>query len=104
PPRVLTGLESLIQSYFAPLKGKRVGLVTNPTGITHDFRTNIEVFAGARQVKLVALFGPEHGVRGDALAGASVESARDPATGLPAYSLYGKTKKPTAAMLKGIDA
>jgi len=103
-PRVITGLEALIQADFAPLKGKRVGLITNPTGITHDFRSSIDVLFNSRNIKLVALFGPEHGVRGDTPAGATVENAMDRATGLPAFSLYGKTRKPTAAMLKGVDA
>src|SRR5258706_2591309 len=76
-PRVTTGLEALIQIDFAPLKGKRVGLITNPTGITHDFRSSIDVLFNARNLKLVALFGPEHGVRGDTPAGATVENAKD---------------------------
>src|SRR6266567_7920889 len=81
-PRVTTGLEALIQADFAPLNGKRVGLNTNPTGITHDFRSSIDVLFNARNMKLVGLFGPEHGVRGDTPAGATVENAKDPATGL----------------------
>jgi uncharacterized protein YbbC (DUF1343 family) len=103
-PAVTTGLESLIALDFAPLKGKRIGLVTNPTGITSGMRTAIDVLSRAPDVKLVALFGPEHGVRGDAAAGAAVANARDAATGLPVYSLYGKTTRPTAGMLRGIDA
>src|SRR5258708_7147936 len=103
-PRVTTGLEVLIQANFAPLKGKRIGLITNPTGTTHDFRSTIDVLYGTQDIKLVALFGPEHGVRGDTPAGANVENAKDPVTGLLEYSLYGKTRKPTSAMPKGIDA
>ncbi len=98
---VKTGLESLIAQGFAPLKGKRVGLITNPTGITRDYRANVDILAKA--VNLVALFGPEHGVRGDAGAGDSVGNAKDPATGLPVYSLYGKTNKPTAEMTRNLD-
>ncbi len=103
-PSVTTGLESLIRQNFSPLKGLRIGLVTNPTGVASDLRSTIDVLAHVPGVKLVALFGPEHGVRGDAAAGESVANARDSATGLPVYSLYGRTKRPTASMLSGIDA
>ncbi len=104
PSRVKTGLEVLVAQNFAPLKGKTVGLVTNPTGILPDLSSTIEVLARAPGVRLRALFGPEHGVRGNAEAGASVASSKDPQTGLPVYSLYGKTKIPTRAMLSGLDA
>ena len=100
---VVTGLENLARQDFAPLRGKRVGLITNPTGVDSHLRADIDLFFHARGVKLAALFGPEHGVRGDADAGASVGNARDAETGLPVYSLYGKTRKPTAAMLRGVD-
>lgn len=103
-PTVTTGLQSLIDLGFTPLRGLRVGLVTNPTGVTADLRSTIDVLAHAPGVRLVALFGPEHGVRGDAAAGESVANGRDAATGLPVYSLYGKTKRPTREMLRGIDA
>lgn len=103
-PVVRTGLEVLQQQEFAPLRGKRIGLITNPTGVAPDLRTTIDSLAHAPGVQLVALYGPEHGVRGDAGAGASVESGKDPETGLPAYSLYGKTRKPTPAMLRGVEA
>lgn len=88
---------------FAPLQGKRIGLVTNPTGISSDYRANIDLLANSKAIKLVALFAPEHGVRGDALAGEEVGNARDAVTGLPVYTLYGKTRKPTPAMLKNIE-
>ncbi len=101
---VLTGLENLMRHDFAPLRGKRVGLITNPTGVDSHLRTTIDILAHAGGVKLVALYGPEHGVRGDAGAGASVGNARDAETGLPVYSLYGKTRKPTPEMLRGVDA
>ncbi|MBV9468570.1 MAG: DUF1343 domain-containing protein [Abitibacteriaceae bacterium] len=100
---VLTGLDVLVQSNFAPLLGRHIGLVTNQTGITHDSRSAIDVFAHAPGLKLVALFGPEHGVRGTAAAGQNVKNGRDAKTGLPIYSLYGGTRKPTTAMLRGID-
>ncbi len=97
------GIEVLAASDFSILKGKRVGLVTNPTGITSSFESTVDVLARSSQFTLVALFGPEHGVRGDVTAGAKIDNFTDPATGLPVYSLYGKTRKPTPEMLKGID-
>lgn len=102
-PQVKTGIEVLASSNFAILEGKRVGLVTNPTGITSNFVSTVDVLAKAPNVKLVALFGPEHGVRGDVTAGGKIDTFTDSATGLPVYSLYGKTRKPTPEMLKGID-
>ena len=103
-PPVLTGLEVLMKDNFAALQGKRIGLITNPTGVTAELHTDIDVLAHAPRVKLVALYGPEHGVRGDAAAGAAVGSSRDAETGLPVYSLYGRTRKPTREMLRGVDA
>ncbi len=102
-PVIRTGLDVLIENNFSILKGKRVGLITNPTGVTAGLASAVDVFAQSNQVKLVALFGPEHGVRGDAAAGSRVDSYVDSATGLPVYSLFGKTTKPTAEMLKGVD-
>jgi uncharacterized protein YbbC (DUF1343 family) len=101
--QVKTGIEMLIASEFKVLQGKRVGLVTNPTGITGSYESTVDVLARSPKVKLVALFGPEHGVRGDVTAGAKIDTFVDSATGLPVYSLYGKTRKPTPEMLKGID-
>jgi len=100
---VETGLEQLEKSDFAILKGKRVGLVTNPTGVDRYLRSTVDILFNAPDVKLVALYGPEHGVRGEFTAGQSVQGEIDPVTGLPVYSLYGKTRKPTGEMLKGID-
>ena len=100
---VHTGIDVLVDGDFAALAGKRVGLITNPTGVTRDLRSTIDVLKGSRKFKLVALFGPEHGVRGNVHAGDKIDDSKDPATGLPVYSLYGKTKKPTPEMLKGID-
>ncbi len=101
---VKTGLEVLVESGFAPLKGKRVGLVTNPSGVDRNLVSTIDILANAPGVNLVALYGPEHGVRGSEHAGDKVSSEpRDPATGLPVFSLYGATRKPTPEMLKGID-
>ncbi len=103
PAGVQLGIDRLAADGFSILAGKRVGLVTNPTGLTGDMRPTIDVLATAPNVRLVALFGPEHGVRGDIAAGAKVEDARDPRTGLPVFSLYGKTRKPTPEMLAGVD-
>ncbi|MDD2425906.1 MAG: DUF1343 domain-containing protein [Bacteroidales bacterium] len=100
---VKTGLEVLKESRFEILKGKRVGLITNPTGVDNNMKSTIDILFEAPEVNLVALFGPEHGVRGDAHAGDAVESVKDSRTGLPVYSLYGKTRKATPEMLKGID-
>ena len=100
---VSTGIEQLAESNFGILKGKRVGLVTNPTGVDRNLRSTVDILFNAPGVKLVALYGPEHGVRGEFTAGEYVASEKDPATGLPVYSLYGKTRKPTKEMLEGID-
>ena len=103
--RVKVGAEVLAAQNFALLKNKSVGLVTNPTGVLPDLSSTIELLARrAPGVRLRALFGPEHGVRGNTEAGQSVASAKDTQTGLPVYSLYGKTRTPTPAMLAGLDA
>jgi len=99
---VETGLENLVKDNFGILKGKRVGLVTNPTGVDRNLRSTVDILFHAPNVKLVALYGPEHGVRGEFTAGEYVESEKDPSTGLPVYSLYGKTRKPSPEMLKGM--
>jgi uncharacterized protein YbbC (DUF1343 family) len=101
--RVKTGIEILKEQHFKCLEGKRVGLVTNPSGVDNQLRSDIDILHEAPNVKLVALFGPEHGVRGDAHAGDAVGNDSDAVTGLPVYSLYGKNRKPSAEMLKGID-
>lgn len=102
-PVVKTGIEVLESRGFEGLVGRRVGLVTNPSGVDHNLRSTIDILYNAPGVKLVALYGPEHGVRGDVYAGGKVTDTRDEATGLPVYSLYGATRKPTPEMLKGID-
>jgi uncharacterized protein YbbC (DUF1343 family) len=103
-PKVKTGIEVLKESNFDILEGKRIGLVTNPTGVDNNLVSTIDILHKAPNVNLVALFGPEHGVRGDVHAGEHVASAKDRITGLPEYSLYGATRKPTQEMLKGLDA
>ena len=102
-PVVKTGIEVLRDREFEGLVGKRVGLVTNPSGVDSQLRSTIDILYNAPGVELVALYGPEHGVRGDLYAGDHVTDFKDPATGLPVYSIYGATRKPTPDMLKGID-
>ena len=98
-----TGIEVLEKSGFGILKGKKVGLITNPTGVDHNLRSTIDILYNAPGIKLVALFAPEHGIRGEFVAGEYVASQTDALTGLPVYSLHGSTRKPTPDMLKGID-
>jgi uncharacterized protein YbbC (DUF1343 family) len=100
---VLPGIDVLQGRGFDILQGKRVGLVTNQTGQNRAGVATIDILRRASGVKLMALFSPEHGVRGQVAAGAHVSSSRDQATGLPVYSLYGKTLQPTSAMLKGVQ-
>ena len=102
-PTVKPGIEVLRESNFECLKGKRVGLITNPTGVDNDLRSTIDILHESPEVNLVALFAPEHGVRGDIPAGQKVTSTTDKATGVKVYSLYGATRKPTPEMLKDID-
>ena len=102
-PVVKTGVEVLRDREFRGLIGKRVGLVTNPSGVDHLLNSTVDILYNAPGVELVALYGPEHGVRGDIYAGDHVSDSKDEATGLPVYSLYGATRKPTKEMLQGID-
>lgn len=102
-PKVKPGIEVLADSGFDRLAGKRVGLITNPTGVDNKLRSTIDILADAPGVNLTALFAPEHGVRGDHVAGAAVSNETDTATGIPVYSLHGRTRKPTHNMLRDID-
>lgn len=102
-PVVKTGIETLRDRGFDVLRGARVGLITNPTGVDADLNSTIDILFQAKDVRLVALFGPEHGVRGDFAAGDKIDTYTDQRTGLPVYSLYGSTRKPTPEMLAGID-
>lgn len=107
--KVRTGIDVLEIKKFAPLRMKghegpvRVGVITNQTGVDRKGRRTIDVLAHAPGVKLVAIFSPEHGIEGK-LDVDKVASGKDEATGVPVYSLYGETRRPTAEMLKGIDA
>ena len=98
---VYPGVDVLRERGFEPLRDKRVGLITNHTGLTRDGESTIDVLHNADEVDLVALFSPEHGIRGTA--DEKVDSGADEKTGLPIHSLYGHTRKPTAEMLDAID-
>ncbi|MBT3180223.1 MAG: DUF1343 domain-containing protein [Candidatus Marinimicrobia bacterium] len=100
---VKTGIENLEDNGFKPLKNKRVGLIANATGVNRKLRSTIDILFQSDDVNLVALFGPEHGVRGNYSAGEKVSSSIDDETKLPVFALYGKTRKPTPEMLKNID-
>ncbi len=99
--KVQLGIDVLAAQDFAPLKGRRVGLVTNQTGVNSSGTKTR--FVLRKNVNLVALYSPEHGLDGTIGAGKYVASRTDKATGVPVWSLYGPTRKPTAEMLKGID-
>ena len=101
--QVKTGIEVLRERNFDALQGKRVGLCTNPTGVDRNLVSTIDILHNAENVNLVALYGPEHGVRGNIYAGDHVENEVDKRTGLKMYSLYGKTSKPTQEMMDEID-
>jgi uncharacterized protein YbbC (DUF1343 family)/CubicO group peptidase (beta-lactamase class C family) len=98
----LTGIDVLEQENFASMQGKAIGLITNQTGVDREGRRTIDVLAHAPGVKLKAIFSPEHGIFGKE--DANVASTTDAATGLPIYSLYGETRRPTDEMLRGLDA
>lgn len=97
------GIEQLREDDFRLLQGKRVGLLTNPSAVDRKLTSTYEIFATAPEVDLNALYGPEHGMIAAALDAVAVEDRFDPATGVPIYSLYGKTVRPSADMLENID-
>ncbi|TPQ16629.1 exo-beta-N-acetylmuramidase NamZ family protein [Streptomyces sporangiiformans] len=103
--RLRTGFERLAAGGYAPLDGERVGIVTNPTGITRDVRHIVDVMHADDRVNLIAVFGPEHGFRGTAQAGGSEGRYDDPATGLPVYDTYLKSGRPLADIFtaSGVD-
>ena len=102
-PVVKTGIEVLRDRGFEGLVGRKVGLVTNPSGVDRNLNSTVDILFNAPGVELVALYGPEHGVRGDVYAGDKINNSIDPTTGLPVYSIYGSTRKPTPEMLEGIE-
>ncbi|MEU6571100.1 exo-beta-N-acetylmuramidase NamZ family protein [Streptomyces parvulus] len=103
--RLRTGFERLAEDGYALLDGRKVGVVTNPTGITHDVRHIVDVMHADDRVDLTAVFGPEHGFRGTAQAGGSEGRYDDPATGLPVYDTYLKSGQPLADVFtaSGVD-
>lgn len=101
--RVRLGIEVLLSDSSHLVRGKRVGLITNHTGVTPDGRSTIDLLHRAPGVRLTALFAPEHGIRGKADAGERIESTVDSATGVPVYSIYSETRVPTADMLRNVD-
>ncbi len=100
---VLPGIDVLMRDQLQLIEGKRIGLITNPTGVTKNRKSTIDTLYQHPDINLVALYGPEHGVRGDVPAGEYVPSYKDEKTNLPVYSLYGKTRRPTEEMLEKID-
>lgn len=102
--QVKPGVEVLRDTDFSAIAGKKVGLITNPTGVDNKLKSTIDILHEAKNVELVALFAPEHGVRGDVHAGDVVNDTIDAATGARVFSIYGKNKKPSPEMLKGVEA
>jgi len=102
-PTVKPGIEVLLEKHMDLIRGKRVGLITNPSAVDSHLDSIVELFRAHPEVKLVALYGPEHGVRGDAQAGETVPFYFDEHYQLPVFSLYGQTEKPPANMLTNID-
>jgi uncharacterized protein YbbC (DUF1343 family) len=100
---VIPGVDVLLSDSLSVVRGHRVGLITNHTGLTRDGRSSIDALAAAADFQLVALFAPEHGIRGTAAPGERIDSGRDSVTGLPIHSLYGDTRKPTPEMLNDVD-
>ncbi len=103
-PLVLLGIDVLEALDFKAVKGKRIGLLTHPAGVNRNGVSTVDVLRRAPGTQLVALFGPEHGIYGNEKAEVFIPDRRDPRTGLPVFSLYGPTRKPTPAMLKNLDA
>jgi uncharacterized protein YbbC (DUF1343 family) len=102
--QVRPGVDMLAERLPAVLEGKRVGLVTNHTGRDASGRSTIDILAAHPRLRLVALYAPEHGIRGTAAEGERIDASRDARTGLPIHSLYGATRKPTPEMLRGLEA
>lgn len=102
-PAVKLGLEALLEHQLHLIRGRRVGLITNHTGVDSLLRSTVDLFHRHPDIQLAALYGPEHGIRGAAAAGEHVGSETDPVTGVPVFSLYGASKKPSPEMLAGVD-
>jgi uncharacterized protein YbbC (DUF1343 family) len=103
--RVKTGLDVLVEQDFAPIAGKRIGVIANQNSVTWDHRSIVDVMAASKRIKLAAIFAPEHGFSAKSPAGAHIESGKESATGVPIYSIYnGGSNRPTPEMLAGVDA
>ncbi|MFC1731810.1 exo-beta-N-acetylmuramidase NamZ domain-containing protein [candidate division KSB1 bacterium] len=102
-PEFKLGIDILIEKQLYLVTGKRIGLITNPSGVNRNLEPTADILQNHPDIRLTALFSPEHGIRGDMEAGSTVSSTVDSKTGLPVYSLYGETRKPTPEMLSDID-
>ncbi|MBN1628553.1 MAG: DUF1343 domain-containing protein, partial [Thermoleophilia bacterium] len=103
-PQVRLGIEVLLTDSLHLVKGKKVGLITNHSGMDRNGKTTIDLLHEHPDIELVVLFGPEHGIRGDALAGVDLDDSVDEKTGVPVYSLYGSTFEFKPEMLESVDA
>ena len=101
--RVRPGIDVFISKTYKDYKGSRLGLITNQTGVTSDLESSADAIFRLKDPKLIKLFGPEHGIRGDVEGGNKIGNEKDKQTGLPVYSLYGSTRKPTVEMLAEVD-
>lgn len=101
--KVILGCENFLKNYLHLVKGRRIGLLTNSSGVNRHLQSTADIFAGIPDINLTALFGPEHGIRGAIYAGDEIADETDARTGVPVFSLYGKTLKPTREMLKNVD-
>lgn len=101
--KVVLGVENLLQNHLNLIIGKRVGLMTNPSGVDANLSSTVDLLFKHLDINLIALFGPEHGIRGAIYAGERIRDEVDPQTKLPVFSLYGEHRKPTAEMLKDVD-
>jgi uncharacterized protein YbbC (DUF1343 family) len=101
--RVVPGLEVLLRDSLHLVRGRRVGFLTNHTAITSTGESGIDLLHASPDIRLVALYGPEHGLRGGVEGGVKIESGIDERTGVPVHSLYGATQRPTPEMLRGVD-
>jgi uncharacterized protein YbbC (DUF1343 family) len=101
-PKVLTGLDVLRREKFAPLKGRKIGLITNQTGIASDWTSEVKLLHETKELELKLLFSPEHGFQGK-LDESKIGNTTDEVTGLPVFSLYGESRTPSDESLKGLD-
>ena len=100
---IMTGADVLISEKLILLSGKKIGIVTNHTALLSDGNHLVDALVGKSDFQITALFGPEHGIRGNVQAGETVHSDVDVKTGIKIHSLYGNTKKPTKEMLSNVD-